>query len=184
MADRWATYEEAGHQFGLSADAMRKRARRLGWRVQAGNDGKARVLVPEGTNLSPDGRSGRAPSRPDDREDDRADGLLAELRRRAEVAESRVEAMTAEVAQQRERAARAEGELSGLQAALQQALERAQRTDAEATAERAARQAAETARDTAAAAAEAVRGELAEWTAGGPIGRAWRALIYRQGRPR
>src|SRR3954471_6158562 len=33
----------------------------------------------------------------------------------------------------------------------------------------------ETARD-------AARGELADWTAGGPLGRAWRALIYRRGR--
>src|SRR4051812_46603286 len=87
MADRWATYEEAGEAFGLSADAMRKRARRLGWRVTAGNDGKARVLIPDGAGLSPDGRSGRPAGRPDGRADD----LPAELRRRAEAGEARAE---------------------------------------------------------------------------------------------
>src|SRR4051794_26445976 len=82
MPDRWATYEEAGEAFSLSADAMRKRARRLGWRVTAGNDGKARVLIPEGAGLSPDGRGGRPAGRPDGRADDpQALGALADALR-------------------------------------------------------------------------------------------------------
>ena len=114
MADRWMSYEEAGQSFGLSADAMRKRARRLGWRVQAGNDGKARILVPETAAIGPDGRSGRPPGRPDGRAED----LPAELRRRAEAAETRAGTTADELAQQRERAARSEGEAAVLRDAL------------------------------------------------------------------
>ena len=46
---------------------------------------------------------------------------------------------------------------------------------------------AELARDAAAARAQAAidaaRAELADWTGGGPLARAWRALIYRRERP-
>ena len=31
--------------------------------------------------------------------------------------------------------------------------------------------------------AEAARAELADWTAGGPLARAWRAFVNRRGRP-
>jgi hypothetical protein len=49
MADeRWLTYSEAGELLALSPEAVRQRARRQRWRVTKGNDGKARVLVPEG----------------------------------------------------------------------------------------------------------------------------------------
>jgi chromosome segregation ATPase len=127
MADRWATYEEAGEAFGLSAEAMRKRARRLGWRVMPGNDGKARVLVPDGAGLGPDGRGGRPAGRPDGRADDpQALGALADALR-----QEREGRQTAEAA-----AARAEGEAAGLREAvrlaptavqLEQALGRAER---------------------------------------------------------
>lgn len=67
MPDRWMTYEEAGALFGLSAEAMRKRARRLRWQVQSPNDsqGKARIQVPEGAELRPAGPPpGNPPGRP------------------------------------------------------------------------------------------------------------------------
>ena len=52
------TYEQAGELLGLSAEAVRKRSRRLGWRIQSGNEGKALVLVPDGAELRPPGRPG------------------------------------------------------------------------------------------------------------------------------
>jgi hypothetical protein len=134
------TYQEAGTLFGMSGDAARKRAHRLGWRVQAGNDGKARLLVPEGADLRPDGRAGRPAGHPDGRADD----LPAELRRRAEGAEARAEALAGELVQQRERAARAEGEAMTLRHGLENALGRAERAEARADAE--ARTAIETRR--------------------------------------
>jgi len=142
MTDRWATYKEAGQQFGLSADAMRKRARRMGWRVQAGNDGRARVLVPEGAGLSPDGRSGRAPSRPDDRADDPqalaalADALRQERERR-EAAEAAIVWSQGEAAGLREAVRLAEEgirEARQRDADFQNTLEQAARAQAEAAA--------------------------------------------------
>ena len=154
MADKWMTYEAAGELFGLSAEAVRKRSRRLGWRIQAGNEGKALVLVPDGAELQP---AGRPPGRP---AGDHPDGLLAEVRRRAEAAEARTRELAGELATQHERAGRAEGEAAALRGAV--ANEQAQ-----AARERQAREAAER--------------ELADWTAGGPLARAWRALAYRRG---
>jgi hypothetical protein len=37
MSD-WLTYAQASERFGVSAEAVRLRARRLGWRTQPGND--------------------------------------------------------------------------------------------------------------------------------------------------
>ena len=66
----------------------------------------------------------------------------------------RVERVEAEREAARIATARAEGEVAALRGQVQ---------------------VAEAARDGA-------RAELADWTAGGPIGRAWRALIYRRER--
>jgi hypothetical protein len=218
MADRWMTYENAGALFGLSAEAMRKRARRQGWEVRQPNEpgAKAQVRVPDGAELRP---HAHPPGRP---AGDRADGLEAELRRRAEVAEGRAEAaedardkLAAELIKERERRARAEGENGGLRIAFEQAQGRAERAEAGEAARRADFQQAlgraervEAERDAAAEAArlaqervqkvkveaaaecaarqesererDAAQAELAEWTAGGPLARAWRALIYRR----
>src|SRR3712207_6640567 len=37
---RWLTYEEAGRVLGIDADSVSRRARRLRWRRQPGNDGR------------------------------------------------------------------------------------------------------------------------------------------------
>jgi hypothetical protein len=42
----WLTYAEAGQRLGVSPEAVRAKAIRKAWRRQAGNDGKARILVP------------------------------------------------------------------------------------------------------------------------------------------
>jgi hypothetical protein len=50
------TYEELGNRIGRSTEAARGLARRKRWRVEKGNDGKARVIVDEGdlTGWQPD----------------------------------------------------------------------------------------------------------------------------------
>jgi hypothetical protein len=53
MPEQWLTYEAAGRQLGMSAEAIRHRARRLGWRTQPGNDGRTLVLVPDETGVRP-----------------------------------------------------------------------------------------------------------------------------------
>src|SRR3954447_14243927 len=77
MEDRWLTYQQAGDLLGVSAEAIRRHARRRNWRIQRGNDGKALVLVPSTAASEgwarPDGRldnaradspDGQAPGRP------------------------------------------------------------------------------------------------------------------------
>ena len=45
-AEQWLTYQQAAEILGMSSEAVRQRARRLRWRTQRGNDGKALILVP------------------------------------------------------------------------------------------------------------------------------------------
>jgi hypothetical protein len=51
----WLTYAEAGDRLGVSPDAVRTKAVRKRWRKQIGNDGRARVWLPE-DERSPDDR--------------------------------------------------------------------------------------------------------------------------------
>ena len=53
MSDRWLTYHELAEALGCSSVAAKSRAKRARWRRQTGNDGLARVLLPEGTELRP-----------------------------------------------------------------------------------------------------------------------------------
>jgi hypothetical protein len=46
MEDLWLTYAEAGQRLGVSAESIRAKAIRRGWRRQSGNDGRTRVLLP------------------------------------------------------------------------------------------------------------------------------------------
>src|SRR5690348_15054496 len=66
IVSEWLTYAQAGARFGLTPDAMRMRARRLGWRSQPGNDGKTLIMVPDDAALQPreradEGSAERAP---------------------------------------------------------------------------------------------------------------------------
>jgi DNA repair exonuclease SbcCD ATPase subunit len=128
-----------------------------------------------------------------------------------QAAEDERDNLATEIIQERERRAQAKGELTGLRVAFDQLQSRAQRVEGErnaaaeaswlaqqaaqeAAAEAAAARSATTraaalaaeehaARRAAETAAEAARSELADWTAGGPLGRAWRALLFKRGRP-
>jgi colicin import membrane protein len=94
MAGEWLTYAQAGERFGLSADAVRMRAHRLGWRMQPGNDGRTLVLVPEDATVQPRARS---PERSEAHSDERSpaqtagDGKLAAAEGRAILAEQKAE---------------------------------------------------------------------------------------------
>jgi hypothetical protein len=167
---RWMTYREAAEFLGMKEESARRRAQREGWPRQLGNDGRTRVGVPGDAAPSDHGSSGVT-----DAGDDHP-GETAALR----------EALTRE----RERADRAEA--------------RADRAEGHATAERARADTAEREREAARIAeatavgegralreraerAEAERAatltELEAWTAGGPLARAMRALLYKRGRP-
>ena len=50
---RGLTYREIGARLGLNVEAVRTRVRRAGWRTQPGNDGRARVLVPDRAFVEP-----------------------------------------------------------------------------------------------------------------------------------
>jgi hypothetical protein len=195
--------EEAGLLFGFTADAMRKRARRLGWRVQRNNDGLARVLVPEGVALHSDGRSGRPGGHPaghPDGQDNlqmrlgRAEGEVAGLRealrnaeegRLAAQAKADREAMArvateAMLADQQERAAHAEGEAEGLLEALRIAEAQAAVLQTDVDRERTTAQVLMQAEVAERQAAETARAELSAWTAGRPLTRALRAFFRRR----
>jgi hypothetical protein len=45
------SYAELARALGVSVDGARRRVQRGRWARQAGNDGRARVLVPEGVDL-------------------------------------------------------------------------------------------------------------------------------------
>ena len=51
MTDRWMSYAELARALGVSVDGARRRVQRGRWARQTGNDGRARVLVPEGVDL-------------------------------------------------------------------------------------------------------------------------------------
>ncbi len=53
MPERWLTDQQMGDLFGMSAEAARHRARRLGWRTQPNNEGWMLVLVPERAEAQP-----------------------------------------------------------------------------------------------------------------------------------
>jgi hypothetical protein len=158
------TYEELAARLGIDIQSARRRALRAKWPKSRGNDKRARVHVPAtvlpaaGATVPPT----NATSMPPVAVTPEALSLLvsqvgelADLRHRLGHAEGRAERAEAQVVHERDRA----------------------------DAERAARQAAEQGQDAARAAAEAARDgreaaerELATWTAGGPLARAWRAF--------
>jgi len=106
----------------------------------------------------------------------RAEGEAAALRAalereraRADAAEAAARTARQAEAEANEEAANLEGEVETLRTALAAAEDQAEAAEQDRTRLRAER--------------DALRAELAEWTAGGPLTRAWRALLFRRGRP-
>jgi hypothetical protein len=117
----WLTYQEAGDRLGVSAEAARAKAARKRWRRQIGNDGLARVLMPDDLPVTTrargsDDRPMTPRSTPGQRPVDAAN---------IKALEARVEALQAELAGAR-------GELGGVREALGEARARADAADARA----------------------------------------------------
>jgi hypothetical protein len=109
------SYAELARALGVSVDGARRRVQRGRWARQAGNDGRARVLVPEGVELerrpdsAPDDTPNVAPDNPVHAQIARLEGQLAGMREA--LAETRARASLAEtlLAAAESRAAAADG---------------------------------------------------------------------------
>ena len=195
----WLSYLEAAAALSLSVRAVEGRAYRGGWKKQKGNSGTVRLAVPvallaptqHGVGVGSDPLRGSTHGSMEthaqkamlDELKASYDRLLDELRQRVEAAEARAIAAetlasqrASELTAQHERAERAESEAAARLREVEAAREAAGREQGRASAEQQARAAAEAERD-------AARSELAGWTAGGPLARAWRAFVNRRGRP-
>lgn len=60
MSDTWLTYAEAAERLGVTVEAARQRAIRGRWQRMQGNDGRARVRLPDGER-TPSERTSRSP---------------------------------------------------------------------------------------------------------------------------
>jgi len=96
MTDPWLTYTQAAEKLGVSRQAVRQKATRGRWPRTRGNDGQARIQVPEQPYRP---RTVTVPV-PDDQ-------LVGSLR-------EHIATLKAELATERERADRAIADLTGL----------------------------------------------------------------------
>ncbi len=66
MEETWLTYREAGERLGCTAEVVRYRALRGKWPRRRGNDGRARVQLPEDAHSvrTPSAHPVRTPSTP------------------------------------------------------------------------------------------------------------------------
>ena len=102
------TYEELGNRIGRSTEAARGLARRKRWRVEKGNDGKARVIVDEG-----DLTGWRLDVHPDVRvDDDRIDRVERPDTDELQALRAERDRLLEALMVSRERAAGAEGKLA------------------------------------------------------------------------
>jgi uncharacterized small protein (DUF1192 family) len=124
---QWTTYNEAAVRLGISSDAVRRRAARGHWARTRGNDGLARIQVPDDVS---------APRRGDVQGDTAA--LVSSLEAHIATLKTEIERLTAELAG--ERAVR-QGEVELLKGQLVTERERADREMVEFAGERAGRQA-------------------------------------------
>lgn len=106
----WLTYDEAAQRLQIKPDSVRRRAAARKWARRLGNDGKARVRIPENA-LPPDVRGDVTPDIPPDAS--------------AELNEARVEisALKAELAGVRDRLHDTQADRDRLAALLETALQ-------------------------------------------------------------
>jgi hypothetical protein len=114
---QWTTYDEAAARLGISSDAVRRRAARGHWARTRGNDGLARIQVPD--NVS-------APRRGD---------VVGDTAPLVSALEAHIATLKTELASERERAGRAVAELKGNVVRLEGALAHARVNADRATAE-------------------------------------------------
>lgn len=203
---------EAAERTGLTVEALRQRVKRGKLDAVKGNDGMLRVRLTtadleaidrSSTSQSALGLTGQPVN--DDRlmkalqDAAEARGEAIALRERAEMAEARAdraEAAAAVVPELRERVGRAEGRAAAAEEfaerrsqELAQAQGRAGQAEGvsvalrdQVTAEREHATIERARAETSARELEAARAALADWTAGGPLARAWRAFVNQRGR--
>jgi multidrug resistance efflux pump len=174
---------EAAERTGLTVEAIRQRIKRGRLEAVKGNDGLLRVRLTSADLESFANRSTTGHPAPTATGQASDDDRLANALQAAAAAQGEAVALREAMGRERERADKAEGQAASERAKADKAEAEREaariataRAEGEAAALRGQVQAAEAARDGA-------RAELADWTAGGPLGRAWRALIYRRGRP-
>ena len=99
MDGDWLSYREAAERLGSTAEAVRYRALRGKWPRRRGNDGKARIQLPEQPNpvRTPSAQPVRTPSEP------RADGqLIKALQAHVETLKEQLTAAEARIDKQAE----------------------------------------------------------------------------------
>ena len=106
MSDTWLTYAEAADRLGTTVEAVRQRAIRGRWKRTQGNDGKARIMLPDGER-TPVERPSRTPVRtsPSDRTD--VERLVAALEAHNETLKGELATARAEVLSEKGRADKA-----------------------------------------------------------------------------
>lgn len=112
---QWMSYAELARARGISRASAARLAQRRGWERRVGNDGLTKVAVPAGEEV---------PTQHDAVAGDPDQGPTVEA------LQAELSALAAELAEERERRARAEGEAAGLRTALERitpALEASQR---------------------------------------------------------
>jgi hypothetical protein len=121
MGDEWLTYREAAERIGSTPEAIRYRAMRGKWQRRRGNDGRARIQLPDDPNpvRTPSAQPVRTPS------ELRADfALLHALEAHNATLKADIEKLEALLASERERADKA---IAGFEALLRTESERADR---------------------------------------------------------
>jgi hypothetical protein len=110
------TYAALGAQLGLSAAAARMRAKRNGWRITIGNDGRALVEIDESELAAARTEPEQPPEQPAQRLPER----LAEQAERAPEQPEQPDTVAREVADLRAALARAEERILGKDALLEE----------------------------------------------------------------
>ena len=165
LSGSWLTYEAAGERLGLSAEAVRTKARRAGWRRMPGNEGRTLVLLPEGVDERPPGRTPVHGARLEalgdavallgeqlQAERARADNDRVEIaagRARADADRVEIVRLTGELAEKQAMAATAQAELAEQRARADKAEQRAEQAEEDRRQTEAERQAAEARADRA-----------------------------------
>jgi hypothetical protein len=142
MPEEWLTYREIGARLGLNVEAVRTRVRRAGWRTQAGNDGRARVLVPDRVFVEP-------VVDPVGEDADRVNrtGDLTGLVTLLTASEARISRLEKQLEAERDRVNEARSEANRLRGEVTDLTARADRAEQTSTVADAARQEAEQAAD-------------------------------------
>jgi hypothetical protein len=186
-ATRWLSYDEIAAARGIDRESAVRWSRRKRWPRREANDGTVRLAVPEGILRRASNRGGKAPNVLGDV----PEGILADVPGHAlednpgtiNALEGHIQTLREELAAARqvaaevpalaERAGRAEAEAAALRDAMVREVRRLEQTED-------LLKAAETQRDAAQKARDASQAELAGWTAGAPLARAWRAFTSRR----